>query len=229
MVVKRHWRVARWLADTALLSFLGACGGAQRPPLATTQAEALNLVLYEASHPCASERPATTALDEPAPEVLVEVVLLGAPLRAKSPTPDDLQRLADNRELRLLGTPKLSGHFDATTTLKVEEHFGVLDQPTLSRISLTPRRGEGNHVVLELAVGVSLPNADPAKNPALADTSFVLEAAYGQPALGIVRDPGDPKRQLIAVLNAYPIRSNDDRRTFFECKMRLHQRALEAQ
>lgn len=227
MVSKSRWKALRWVADTALLLLLGACGRTQRSTLTAAEAKALDVVLYEASHPCRNQRPTITGASGPAPEFLIETVLLGVPLAANIQTTYDIQRLADIPDLRLLGTPTLSGRFDETTTRTLEEHFGVLDQPTLSRISLRLLHGQGAQPVMELELGVSLPNADPAKTPSIADTSFVLEAASGKPALGVAQDPGDPTRRVIAVVNAYPIQGDDNRRTLFECKMRLHQRALE--
>jgi len=93
----------------------------------------------------------------------------------------------------------LSGKFDATTTFDLEQHFGVLHQATLNRISFVPRHGETDQPVINLELGFSLPNADPVKNPPTASASLLLVAPYRQPTLGFVKHPDDPRRQLPAI------------------------------
>jgi hypothetical protein len=211
------------------LSLLGACSGAPRSPSAgTTQAEVLEVVLYSASHPCRGPGPATTAAGEQTPELYLEAVLLDAPLNAATQARTlTLKQLVDLPDLRLLGSLQLSGKFDATTTFDLEEHFGVLDQATLNRISFVPRHGETDQPVVNLELDFSLPNAQPAKNPQTASASLLVVAPYRQPTLGFVKHPDDPRRQLVAIVNVYPLRSVDDFRTLFECKMRLRQHEVE--
>ncbi|MEO8903294.1 MAG: hypothetical protein ABI627_17365 [Polyangiaceae bacterium] len=158
----------------------------------------------------------------------MDAVLLDAPLNAATQVrKNNLQGLVDRADLRLIGSPNFVNKFDVTTTLNLEQHFGVLDQATLSRISLVSRHSETDYPVLEFELGFSLPNADPTKNPPIVSTSLLVQAPFREPALGFAKHPGDPKRELIAIVNAYPIRSAEDRRTLFECKMRLYQRARE--
>jgi hypothetical protein len=220
-------------AAVALSSLLSACSGAQRsPPAGTTRAEELEVVLYGASHPCPGPDPGpvTKAAGEQAPELYLEVVLLDVPLNAALHTDTlTLKQLVDLPDLRLLGSPQLSGKFDATTSFDRERHFGVLDQVTLSRISFVPRHGEIDQPVIKLELDFSLPNADPAKNPQTASASMLIVAPYRQPTLGFAKHPGDPLRQLIAIVNVYPFGSVDDFRTLFECKMRLRQHEIEHQ
>ena len=229
MVWSRSWGGIRWLAVLALMAMPGACGGAQRPPPAsTTPAEVLKTVLYEASHPCPARVATATAANEPAPRLLVEALLLDAPLdTATRERRHDLKQLLQLSDLRLLRAPHFSGEFDATTKLDLEQHFGVLEQATLSRISLTPRRGELDQPVLEFALGFSLPNTDPDKNPPFSSVSLLVQAPYRKPSLGFAKHPSDPQRELIAVVTAYPMRSDEDFRTLFECKMQLRQHELE--
>jgi len=223
----------RCLAAVALSSLLGACSGAPRsPPAGTTRAEVLEVVLYAASHPCPGPGPgqSTMAAGEQAPELYLEAVLLDVPLNAATQARTlSLKQLVDLPDLRLLGSPQLSGKFDATTTFDLEQHFGGLEQATLNRISFMPRHGEPGQLVINLELGFSLPNADPAKNPQTASASLLVVAPYRQPTLGFVKHPDDPRRQLVAIVNVYPLRSVDDFRTLFECKMRLRQHEIEHQ
>lgn len=225
-----RWGGVRCVAGIALSSLLGACSAAPRsPPAGTTRAEVLEVVLYAASHPCPCPGPGPAA-GEQAPELYLEAVLLDVPLNAATQARTlTLKQLVDLPGLRLLGSPQLSGKFDATTTFDLEQHFGVLDQATLNRISFVPRRGEADQPVIDLELGFSLPNADPGKNPQTASASLLVVAPYRQPTLGFVKHPDDPRRQLVAIVNVYPLRSVDDFRTLFECKMRLRQHEIEHQ
>lgn len=229
MVSANGWGRVRRTATVALAWSLSACAGTPRPPpRATTPDEALAWGLYEASHPCPDRKSTTTAASEPAPELFVEAVLLDAPvnaaIRARTLT---LKQLALLPDLRLLASPKFSSKFDVPSSLGGDQHFGVLERAALSRTSLLARRGEDDRALLELELSFSLPNADPTKTPELASAALVLDAPYGEPALGFAEHPGDPQRVLVAVVNTYPMRSADDRRTLFECKMQLYQRARE--
>lgn len=221
----RVWRTAA----VAFVWSWTACASAPRSSLrATTPDEALTWSLYEASHPCPDRKPTTTVASEPAPELLVEALLLDAPLnpaiRARTLT---LEQLVDLPGLQLLASPKFSSKFDTPSSLTREQHFGVLEKATLSRTSLVARRGANDRSLIELELSFSLPNANPASNPQLSSVAMVLEGPYGEPALSFAEHPADPQRVLVAVVSTYPMRTADDRRAVFECKMRLYQRARE--
>ncbi|HKO53766.1 MAG TPA: hypothetical protein VJV79_38930 [Polyangiaceae bacterium] len=188
----------------------------------------LDLALYQASHPCPAPEPTAPAASERVPQLFVEAVLLDVPLHSGTQTrKDNLQQLAKRPDLRLLGSPHLFGKFDVLTTVTLAQHLGVLEQATLSQISLTPRPGESGQPVLELEFGFSLPNADPASNPQVRSAPVTLEAPYGQAALGFAKHPGDASRELIVIVTTRPVQNDDDLRVLFECKMRQRQGALE--
>jgi len=212
-----------------LLSLAVACSATPRSSSAgPISPNELGTILYEASHSCPNWRPRSQLADQPPKDILVEVTLLDAPLAAALRVQQqDLPRLAQLPEIRLLGTPHLTGKFDLPATMTLERHFGELDEATFTRLSIVPRRSDGERLVIELELGFLLPNSDPTENPSPTSTSWAVEAGYGEPTLRVAKHPGNPKRGLVVVVKAYPMWSSDDLRTLFECKMRVHQLAIE--
>ena len=229
------WRGLRELAlgivrraSVGLMALSVACARPGRTPTSYTPPNELAVLLYEYSHPCGYPQPGSTSGDsEQASETFVEAVVLDVPLHATSTAPIQIDKLATWPDVRVLGTPHISGKFDVPTTVSLEQHFGVLDQAELARVLLVPRHAAEDHQALEFEFFFALPNADPAQNPRLASTPLLVEGADNQAQVGSAEHPSDPQRRLVVVAKAYPIRGPEDLRGIFECKMRLHGEALE--
>jgi hypothetical protein len=183
--------------------------------------------LYEVSRPCQEPLHTGQAVEASVPDLFVETVLLDVPLSTPNVPAANIVELARLPDARLLGTPQLTGKFDVSSTLNLDQHFGVLEETTLTRVSLVPRRGDAARSVLEVHFDFSLPNADPTRNSALAGTTLFVDAPDDQPQIAAAEHPADPRRKLLAIVKTYPIRSIDDLRSLFQCKMRLHQQAIE--
>jgi len=213
----------------ALLASSIACASTQPPATSTPPPAELAVILYEASHSCQPQPASVNTADEPAPEpaseLFVETVLLDVPVGTNI-SAANLSAIAQLPDVRLLGTPHIVGKAEQQTTAPMDQHLGALARPTLSQLSLVAKNAESNLHVLEFELGFSLPNADPAGTPELSRTSFVVQGRSDHVLLGSADSPGDPQRKIVAIIKVYPVRSQEDLRTHFECKMRLHQQAL---
>jgi len=218
--------VAWYFGCLALLT-VSACTSTPTPASSATPPDELASVLYEIGHPCQPPLASTSRADEPAPNLFVETVLLNVPQGMATPSAETISSIAQQPDVQLLGTPHLIGKPEERTVATFEQHLGILDHPALSQLSFLPKQSESGLHILEFELGFSMPNADPARNPELARTSFLVEGRPDQPLLRSADYPGNPQRKVLAIVKAYPIRSQDDLRSHFECKMRLHQSALE--
>jgi len=213
-------------ACIGVLSLSAACASTPSPATSKAPPAELATLLYEASHSCQPPLVSKSSAAEPAPELFVETVLLDVPAAARVSVAN-LTSLADDSDVRVLGTPHLVGKPEGQTTSILEQHLGTLARPALSQLSLIAKQSDSALHLLEFELGFSLPNADPARNPELARTSFFVEGSADQALLGSADYPGDPQRKIFAVVKIYPLRTNDDLRAHFECKMQLHRQALE--
>jgi hypothetical protein len=216
--------VLRRIGPLALLSSFIACA-ASRPPAANAGPTEVAIILREASFSCQPPLAATNP-GEQWSEVFVETLLFDVPLSTQVGVAG-ISQLARQSDVHLLGTPHVVGKLAAQTTLSLEQRLGVLEQPTLTRFSLLPQRSESGLHVLEFELGFSMPNADPARNPELARSSFLVEGQSDRAMLGSAAYPGNPQRKVLAVVKAHPIRHAEDLRALFECKMQQRRRALQ--
>lgn len=217
--------VLRRVSLLALLSPFTACA-ASRPPAANADPPTeVALILHEASLSCQPPLAATNPAEHWS-EVFVEALLFDVPLSTQVGVAD-ISQLSRMPDVHLLGTPHIVGNLAVQSTLSLEQRLGVLEQPTLTRFSLLPQRSESGLHVLEFEMGFSLPNADPARNPELARSSFLVQGPSDQAMLGSAAYPGNPQRKVLAIVKAHPIRNPDDLRALFECKMQQRRRALQ--
>jgi hypothetical protein len=208
-----------------VLSLSAACASTQSPATSKTPPAELATLLYEASHSC-QPLAVTNNAAAPAPQLFIETVLLDVPASTRVNVAN-LSTLANDSDVRLLGTPHIVGKLEERTMSSFEQHLGALARPTLTQLSFIAKTTESALPLLEFELGFAMPNTNPTRNPELARTSFFVEGRADQALLGSADYPGDPQRKVLAVVKVYPIRSQDDLRAHFECKMQLHQQALE--
>lgn len=162
------------------------------------------------------------------PGVFVEMAILEVPARAGAEVLSrNLQALALDPAVRLLGAPQLFVQRSRPTTGVFEEHFGPLSALALRDVAVAIRDTDGTALVVDFTLGLDLPttravaSAVPERLEVRVTTAphAATLSAFAKPL------PGDPRRMLEVVFTPYVMREEAEMRALFSCKMARRKRA----
>jgi len=208
----------------ALSGALGCSAAEVTRPAAADDRETLTDLLAVNSR-CPGFKHATSSPQVPRDDLFLEAVILevtGA--TAQQASLANLQDLPRTAQVRLVAAPHLLGRFDTTTEMGLGPDGGA-EHLTLVRASMLPRHADRS-AVLELELELDSPTSRNDTLPSRRTVAFTTTARDNEPTLAKVAWDETSQRSLLVLLRTFEIRSEDDLRAIFQCKMEQRARTL---